>query len=794
MRHLLAIYFLLTIFVSTILAQSDGIAIRATGNTVLVNHTDYTAAFSPEGIQFFSKFHEVTWNWKLASVNKEQTATALPQWIKGDSHDLVQYQRGNIIEQYVIREKNIEQQFIILYPTCEDISLEGAIRTNGNFEQHDNYWLWSGVNGSVRLGNLTVFDAAHCIIPSCFQVNANTTAMSIAASDLAQADFPVTLDPEIGNDFAISNASASNEVQYASVAYNSQKQEYLAVWVGTYNTNGLNPAEPEIWGQRINAANGALIGSNFRISDMGPDNQTSYGGSAPEVAYNSANNTYLVVWYGDDNTAPLVVNEAEIFGQFLDANGNEIGTNDFRISITGDDGESDPLIRKEYDAKFPALTYNATRNEFLVVWYGDDAVNEDIEIWGQRINASTRAKIGNNFQISTINLNSATHVNDDPSVTWNSDNDQYLVTWHAGNFNTKAYEIIGQRVSATGTLTGSNFTISDSDGTAREAAVAYNPNDKEYLVIWASNEGSSEYRINGQRINASGAKIGSNFLISTNGEDVVGYLDTHVAAITYNPIKNEFSIVWSGDISSNNYHIHNNFVAGGTSTTIGSALRVGSAGGHADSPPSPAIALNSSSQEYLTVWTGNGEIMGQRFDSESTSVPVELIAFRAFSEKQGIRLEWETASEIENEGFEIQRLQPGALDWEKLGFLNGAGNSVETQYYQFWDKNPRNGLNYYRLKQIDFDGTFEYSNIIAIETNPSKTWNLYPNPSTDVLYFDAPEVAPSYQIKIWNAQGQLLQNYQTTSTTIVLQQLVPGWYWVQISSANQQVEQAFLKK
>ncbi|NJL74307.1 MAG: T9SS type A sorting domain-containing protein [Saprospiraceae bacterium] len=672
--------------------------------------------------------------------------------------------------------------------------MQGDIHTNGNFEQYENYWLWSGENGSVRLGNLTVVDATHCIIPSRFQVNANTTAISIAASDLAQADFPVTLDPEIGNDFAISNVSASNQVQYASVAYNSQKQEYLAVWAGTYNASGVNPAEPEIWGQRINAVNGSLIGNNFRISDMGPDNQTSYGASAPEVAYNRVNNTYLVVWYGDDNTAPLVVNEAEIFGQLLDADGNAIGTNDFRISSMGDDSESNPLLRREYDAKFPALTYNATNNEFLVVWYGDDVVNEDIEIWGQRINANTGAEIGNDFQISMIDLNNATHVNDDPSVIWNSDNNEYLVTWHAGNFDTKVYEIIGQRVSATGTLTGSNFMISNSDGKAREAAAAYNPNDNEYLVIWASNEGSSEYRINGQRINATGTAIDSDFLISTNGEDVIRYLDTHVAAIAYDAMKNEFSIVWSGEASSNDYQVYNNFVAGGTSTVIGSELKISSVGGNADSPPSPAVALNHNAQQYLAVWTGNGEIVGQRFDSESSSVPVELISFRAFSEKQGIRLEWETASEIENEGFEIQRLQPGALDWEKLGFLSGVGNSVEKQYYQFWDKTPRNGLNYYRLKQIDFDGAFEYSNIIAIENNSSKTWNLYPNPSTDVLYFEAPEVAPSYQIKIWNAQGQLLQNYQTTSSTIVLQQLMPGWYWVQISSANQQVEQAFLKK
>ena len=88
-------------------------------------------------------------------------------------------------------------------------------------------------------------------------------------------------------------------------------------------------------------ATGAEVGTNdFRISDMGPDGNTNFDAQDPAVAYNSTNNEYLVVWRGDDDTAPLVDNELEIFGQRLNAaTGAAVGTNDFRISDMGPDGE-----------------------------------------------------------------------------------------------------------------------------------------------------------------------------------------------------------------------------------------------------------------------------------------------------------------------------------------------------------------------------------------------------------------------------------------------------------------------
>ena len=98
-----------------------------------------------------------------------------------------------------------------------------------------------------------------------------------------------------------------------SVAYNPAANEYLVAWQGEDNTAMLVDGEYEIFGQRLSAAGAAVGANDFRISDMGPNGNTTYEASHPTVAYSSAANEYLVTWQGDDNTAPLVDGEEEIF-------------------------------------------------------------------------------------------------------------------------------------------------------------------------------------------------------------------------------------------------------------------------------------------------------------------------------------------------------------------------------------------------------------------------------------------------------------------------------------------------
>ncbi len=244
------------------------------------------------------------------------------------------------------------------------------------------------------------------------------------------------------------DSDASYDSDNSAIAYNSADNEYLVVWSGDDNTAPLVEGECEIFGQRINAATGAEMGSDFRISDMGPDGDAGYDAYRPAVAYDSTDNKYLVVWHGDDNTAPLVDGELEIFGQRINAaTGAEVGS-DFRISDMGPDGDA------HYDAYRPAVAYDSKDKEYLVVWYSDDNtgsfVNDEDEIFGQRINATTGAEVGSDFRISdmggTGNINFDAR---DPAVACNTTNNECLVVWW-GDDNTAPLvdgecEVWGQR-------------------------------------------------------------------------------------------------------------------------------------------------------------------------------------------------------------------------------------------------------------------------------------------------------------------------------------------------------------
>lgn len=114
------------------------------------------------------------------------------------------------------------------------------------------------------------------------------------------------------------------------------------------------------------------------------------------------------------------------------------------------------------------------------------------------------------------------------------------------------------------------------------------------------------------------------------------------------------------------------------------------------------------------------------------SLPVELISFYPEVQNNCIMLSWATATEINNYGFYIERKQLNEENWQTLGFVNGNGNSNSPKYYSFKDETIITTDTYfYRLKQVDFDGTYEYSFIIeAGLANPVKTelFQNYPNP------------------------------------------------------------------
>jgi cysteine-rich repeat protein len=196
----------------------------------------------------------------------------------------------------------------------------------------------------------------------------------------------------IGLERRISDAGG-NETGFSgqdpSIAFNTRDSEYLTVWTANDATNKI-----EVYGQRLSTAGDPIGTDDFRISFSGPDADADFGAGSPDLAYNSINDEFLVVWYGQDDEGGLVENETEIFGQRVEGAvdapaGDPIGSN-FRLSDMNGIGTPDlltPLV---------AVAYNSTDNISLVTWFGTDDVAAlvalEVEVFGQLV---TFAECGN---------------------------------------------------------------------------------------------------------------------------------------------------------------------------------------------------------------------------------------------------------------------------------------------------------------------------------------------------------------------------------------------------------------
>ena len=166
----------------------------------------------------------------------------------------------------------------------------------------------------------------------------------------------------------------------------------------------------------------------------------------------------------------------------------------------------------------------------------------------------------------------------------------------------------------------------------------------------------------------------------------------------------------------------------------------------------------------------------------ATALPVELTSFTGALNNSAVELNWNTATEINNYGYEVQKSRVQNSGWIKIGFVNGSGNSSKSKDYSFTERNLQPGKYYYRLKQIDKDGGFAYSNTIEVDVTSEITefalQQNYPNPwnpTTTINYSIAKE--GNVKLTVYNAIGSKL-------ATIVNEYKLAGNYSVQFNGSN----------
>lgn len=171
-------------------------------------------------------------------------------------------------------------------------------------------------------------------------------------------------------------------------------------------------------------------------------------------------------------------------------------------------------------------------------------------------------------------------------------------------------------------------------------------------------------------------------------------------------------------------------------------------------------------------------------------LPVEWLAFSGQRLTTGIQLDWSTANEQHNAGFTVERSTDTPNQFKSIAWVPGHNGTTERSDYQILDPTPTKGFNFYRLRQEDLDGSFNYSNIISVLWHKKEEVVVFPNPVSETLQIKGIAYDNLWQIR--NGLGQLLQKGSWTGIPIKVDQLPIGNYWLIINQEGLYTHRPFV--
>lgn len=426
---------------------------------------------------------------------------------------------------------------------------------------------------------------------------------------------------EVGNigltDFQITTEGVVTDRfgSYSSgIVYNPQNKEYLLIYGKSEASSFL---AFEIYGQRIDDKGNPIGTNHFRISYTGTEGEDNYYAQRPKVAYNSVKNEYLVVWQGQDNLLSGGQLEREIYGQLLDNVGNPIGVN-FRITDVGVTGSHGYALK-------PEVVYNTTRDEYLVIWVGSEITDGKWEVYGQRLDASGNQVGTNDFKISSNGLDGS--FSNHTALTYNTVSKQYLIAWAAKKATNDTQNIYIQLIDYQGNSSlSSDLKIITSTIESDYPSVDYNPLNGDYFIAWQGKKDTGSHQeIHGKLINQDGSeKLPNDFQISNVALTANNSLSFRAwqPAVNYNSISEEYLVVFNED-----------YIVFGKEEIFGRRFDLAGNAKHnypfkvsnvsVTEDPSgyaytPELVYNNSQNEHLAIWHGRKSL----YDGTRTTIEV----------------------------------------------------------------------------------------------------------------------------------------------------------------------------
>jgi len=405
--------------------------------------------------------------------------------------------------------------------------------------------------------------------------------MIFPAEWLAEARYPLLIDPLIQGLLNLATETQEDDQKESQVAYNADDDEYLVVW--TDYCNGAD--NPDIYGQRV-SGDGLLAGENFTITTA------SYRQINPHVAYADGEGVYLVAWRHYPGSSNYYF---DVYGQRISRTNELVGN---PIPIATRSGWADREAPTD-------IIYNNNSDQFLVLW--SDLRTGYWNVWGRHVSADTGA-MGAKIQITFLN---SKHESSRVGA-YNPDDDQYLIVWEYRSSPGSHRDLRARRMTGSGTV-NSGETIYVASGSAQQhyPDAVYLAEAGRYAVVWRDN-GSGNYDIYGRLVSPDGA-LDDHYVIADETQD------EHIPRLALDGSGGALAVWARDDGGESGYELYGRRLGsdGQTLSDPRSILE-------ADEDQQWPVAAGDGRGRYLLAWqdnrNGNWDVYGSLYEPEVVRV------------------------------------------------------------------------------------------------------------------------------------------------------------------------------